>query len=161
MQWITLGEKTISFGPAGPPASPEEGLRLVQDFQRIERGDLRKEILTYVTEVLRVQDEKGGCDSANDNRNMLVMSWAANAKNSVDVAMNAALTWKLVQSQLAVARAQIAQLKGSISEFKLPNSEMAYLRRDGFEEMRSAPRDPLLPLREKGPPKATDDGSAP
>jgi len=161
MQSITIGEKVIAFGPAGPSASPEEGLRLVQDFQRIEREDLRKEILTHVTETLRVQDEKGGCDSANDNRDKLVMCWAASAKNPVDIAANAALTWKLVQSQFAVARAQIVQLKRSISEFKLPNSEMAYLRRDGFEEMKSAPRDPVLPLPEKAPQNATDEESAP
>jgi hypothetical protein len=66
-QLITLGEKTLGFGLAGPPVSPEVGHRLIKDFLWIEREDLRKRVLMFVTEMLTVQDEEGGCDSANDN----------------------------------------------------------------------------------------------
>jgi hypothetical protein len=121
-QVITLGEKTLAFGRAAQ-ASAEDGLRLVQDYLRIEREDLRKEILMVVTKVLRIQEEKGCYGSANDNPKFPGTTWAANVKNSEDIAANAAMTWKSVQSNIFATRAQIAQLKRSISEFKLPNSE--------------------------------------
>jgi hypothetical protein len=37
--------------------SPEEGRRLIQAFVRIERPDLREEILNFVTEMLGVQNK--------------------------------------------------------------------------------------------------------
>jgi hypothetical protein len=120
MQSITIGKKTLALGPAGPPASPEEGLRLLQDFRQIEREDLRQEILAFIRETLRVQHEKEECDRANDNTDTLV----TDANSSLGIALNAAMTFKSVQSQISVAREQIAQLKRLISEFKLPNSEM-------------------------------------
>ena len=40
-----------------PLPSPGEGRCLIQAFLRIERPDLREEILKFVTEVLKVQDE--------------------------------------------------------------------------------------------------------
>ena len=43
------------------------------------------------------------------------------------LAVNAAMTLKSVQSQLAVARDQISQMKKLVSEFKLPDSEMGVL----------------------------------
>jgi hypothetical protein len=38
------------------PPSPEEGCRLIRDFLRIDRPDLRKEIFNFVDEILRRQD---------------------------------------------------------------------------------------------------------
>jgi hypothetical protein len=38
-----------------PSPSPEEGLRLILEFLRIERTDLRQEVFTYVAQMLRVQ----------------------------------------------------------------------------------------------------------
>jgi hypothetical protein len=35
--------------------SPDEGRRLIRDFVRIERADLRREIFRFVAEMLRVQ----------------------------------------------------------------------------------------------------------
>jgi hypothetical protein len=37
-------------------ASPEEGLRLVRDFLRIERPDLRERVFEFVAEILSVQE---------------------------------------------------------------------------------------------------------
>jgi hypothetical protein len=37
-------------------ASPEEALRLLRDFLRIETPDLRQEIFKFVAEMLRVQE---------------------------------------------------------------------------------------------------------
>ena len=37
-------------------ASPEEGWRLVQAFLRVERADLREEILDFVERIVRRQD---------------------------------------------------------------------------------------------------------
>ncbi len=41
-------------------ASPEEGRRLVQAFLRIERADLREEVLKFVTEMLMAQEKRAG-----------------------------------------------------------------------------------------------------
>lgn len=38
-------------------AQPEEGLRLIRDFLRIERPDLRARVFEFVAEILRVQEE--------------------------------------------------------------------------------------------------------
>jgi hypothetical protein len=38
------------------PPSPEEGHRLIRDFLRIERADLRQEVFRVVAEMLRVQE---------------------------------------------------------------------------------------------------------
>lgn len=38
-------------------ASPEEGLRLIRGFLRIERPDLRARVFELVAEILRVQEE--------------------------------------------------------------------------------------------------------
>jgi hypothetical protein len=38
-------------------ASPEEGLRLIRDFLRIERPALRARVFELVAEILRVQEE--------------------------------------------------------------------------------------------------------
>jgi hypothetical protein len=38
-------------------ASPEEGHRLIQEFLRIDRADLREEIFKFVAEKLRAQEE--------------------------------------------------------------------------------------------------------
>jgi hypothetical protein len=37
--------------------SPEEGCRLIRDFLRVAKPDLREKIFNFVTEMLRVQDE--------------------------------------------------------------------------------------------------------
>ena len=37
--------------------SPEEGHRLIQDFLRIKRADLRDDVFKFLSEILRVQDE--------------------------------------------------------------------------------------------------------
>jgi hypothetical protein len=37
-------------------ASPEEGLRLIRDFLRIERADLRERIFEFVTEIASNQE---------------------------------------------------------------------------------------------------------
>lgn len=118
-QSFTIGEKTFALGPLNSLPSTEEGLRLVQDFLRIEREDLRKSILAFVTEMLRVQHEEN-YGRANDNTNMLL----ADAGSSVGVALNAAMTWNSFQGQVAVARGQIEKLKKLISEFELPNAGM-------------------------------------
>jgi hypothetical protein len=39
------------------PPSPEEGLRLMQAFLRVKRSDLRAQIINFVAEILKVQDE--------------------------------------------------------------------------------------------------------
>lgn len=117
-QSISIGEKTLAIGPADPSGSPDEGLRLIQDFLRVKRDDLRKAILSFVTETLKVQHEED-CDRANDNTN--------DVESSVGVAVNATMTLKSVQSQLAVARDQISQMKKLVSEFKLPDSGMGVL----------------------------------
>jgi hypothetical protein len=38
------------------PPSPEEGHRLIRNFLRIERADLRQEVFWVVAEMLRVQE---------------------------------------------------------------------------------------------------------
>jgi len=116
-QSITIGEKTFAFGPAGSPASTEEGLRLVQDFLRIQREDLRKEILAFVTERLIVQREED-YGRANASARILV----ADAGSSVRVALNSATTWNSFQGQLTIAKAEIAKLKKLVSDFKLPDA---------------------------------------
>jgi hypothetical protein len=120
IQSITIGEKTLALGSASHAASPEEGLRLLQDFRRIEREDLRQEIRAFVTDRLRVQHEKEACDRANDNKDTLV----TDADSSLGIALNAAMTLKSVQSQIPVAREQIAQLKRLVSEFRLADPGM-------------------------------------
>ena len=57
-QSISIGEKTLAIGPADPAGSTEEGLRLIQDFLRVKRQDLRKGILSFVTATLKVQHEE-------------------------------------------------------------------------------------------------------
>jgi hypothetical protein len=37
--------------------SPEEGRRLIRDFLRVERPDLREEIFKFVAKILRMQEE--------------------------------------------------------------------------------------------------------
>jgi hypothetical protein len=39
-------------------ASPEEGRRLMQAFLHIQREDLREEVLKFVSELLRIQEER-------------------------------------------------------------------------------------------------------
>ena len=64
-------EETFVYAPVAPPtngelrdptrapswASPEEGLRLIRDFLRIERPDLRERVFELVAEILRVEEE--------------------------------------------------------------------------------------------------------
>lgn len=55
------GAPQVNDGLAEParrscPPSPEEGHRLIRDFLRLERADLRQEIFRFVAEMLRVQD---------------------------------------------------------------------------------------------------------
>jgi hypothetical protein len=47
----------VDRGPKFRPPSPEEGLRLMQAFLRIKRSDLRAQIINFVAEILKVQDE--------------------------------------------------------------------------------------------------------
>jgi hypothetical protein len=54
--------ETLGFAPDSSqandlsPPSPEEGHRLILDFLRIERADLRQEVFRFVAEMLRVQE---------------------------------------------------------------------------------------------------------
>ena len=43
--------------PNSSSPSPEEGHRLIRDFLRVKRSDLREEMFKFVAEILRVQDE--------------------------------------------------------------------------------------------------------
>ena len=68
MGFATAGEETLDFVPDVPQANegsreptrnlsrppPEEGHRLIRDFLRIERADLRQEVFKIVAEMLRV-----------------------------------------------------------------------------------------------------------
>jgi hypothetical protein len=70
MEFATAGEETLTFVPGAPQAnegspkparnlslpSPEEGHRLIRNFLRIERADLRQEVFRVVAEMLRVQE---------------------------------------------------------------------------------------------------------
>jgi hypothetical protein len=48
-----------SVGPVPnlPPPLPEEGLRLIRDFLRIERPGLRERVFEFVADILRAQEE--------------------------------------------------------------------------------------------------------
>jgi hypothetical protein len=53
--------ETLGFAPDSSqanlsPPSPEEGHRLILDFLRIERADLRQEVFRFVAKMLRVQE---------------------------------------------------------------------------------------------------------
>ncbi len=47
----------VDRGPKARPPSPEEGLRLMQAFLRVRRPDLRAQIINFVADILKVQDE--------------------------------------------------------------------------------------------------------
>lgn len=51
----TVGAYDRQGGPRAmfSPASPDEGLRLMRTFLRVERTELREQIFRYVEEVLR------------------------------------------------------------------------------------------------------------
>jgi hypothetical protein len=52
---FSSGAPQVNDRPTDPP-SPEEGRRLIQELLRIEREDLRREIFTFVAEMLRIQE---------------------------------------------------------------------------------------------------------
>ena len=60
---FSSGEETFVHLPVTPttrfssPPSPEEGRRLIRDFLRVERPDLRAEIFNFVAKILRMQEE--------------------------------------------------------------------------------------------------------
>lgn len=64
MELTFASEKTIDRADEGQPGhkrepslpSPEEGLRLVQAFLRVERTNLREEIFKFIEQTLRRQD---------------------------------------------------------------------------------------------------------
>ena len=70
MALASTAEETLVYAPAvartndeqGAPArkpsraSPEEGLRLIRDFLRIERPDLRERVFEFVAEILSIQE---------------------------------------------------------------------------------------------------------
>jgi hypothetical protein len=70
MELATVAAETLNFVPSAPlanegvteparnlsPPSPEEGHRLIRDFLRIERADLRQEVFRVVAEMFRVQE---------------------------------------------------------------------------------------------------------
>ena len=62
MELVAVPVETLNSAPDArtpnfSPPSPEEGLRLIRDFLRVKRSDLREEIFKFVVEILRVQDE--------------------------------------------------------------------------------------------------------
>ena len=65
MKLAAVPVETLDSAPDAPvdrtpnfsPPSPEEGHRLMRDFLRVKRSDLREEIFKFVAEILRVQDK--------------------------------------------------------------------------------------------------------
>jgi hypothetical protein len=71
MALISTVEETFVYAPVAPrandeqgetvrkpsSASPEEGLRLIQDFLRIQRPVLRERVFEFVAEILIVQEQ--------------------------------------------------------------------------------------------------------
>ena len=56
MRQSSGGEETF-VTPSSSPPLPEEGRRLIRDFLRVERPDLREEIFKFVAKILRMQEE--------------------------------------------------------------------------------------------------------
>lgn len=50
-------DASLDRAPNFSRPSPEEGHRLIQDFLRVKRADLREDVFKFVAEILRVQDE--------------------------------------------------------------------------------------------------------
>jgi hypothetical protein len=54
---LSSGEEKTFVTRFSSPPSPEEGRRLIRDFLRVERPDLREEIFKFVAKILRMQEE--------------------------------------------------------------------------------------------------------
>ena len=54
---LSSGEEKTFVTRFSSPPSPEEGHRLIRDFLRVERPDLREEIFNFVAKILRMQEE--------------------------------------------------------------------------------------------------------
>lgn len=55
--FVSAPDAPADRAPTFSSPSPDEGHRLIRDFLRIKRADLRDEVFNLVAEILRVQDE--------------------------------------------------------------------------------------------------------